>query len=74
MRRLWLPLLLALALVVSSGFVAAGALATGTDDGRGEDGGSGLRTKVLSARRAPELLSRTVAHVRSLFRAVLEPK
>lgn len=64
MRRLWLPLLLALALVVSSGFVAAGTLATGTDDGRGEAGGSGLRTKVLSARRAPELLSRTVAHVR----------
>jgi D-alanyl-D-alanine carboxypeptidase/D-alanyl-D-alanine-endopeptidase (penicillin-binding protein 4) len=63
-RRLWLPLLLALALVVSSGFVAAGVLATGTDDGRGEAEGTGVRTRVLSARRAPELLSRTVAHVR----------
>lgn len=59
------PVVLALVLVVSTGFVGVGLAAAGsssTDEAPARP--SVLRTPVLSARRAPEVLSRTVAHTR----------
>ena len=66
MRRPVLPFALALVLVLASSVVLAGFLATGSSAAAAGDrvGASRLQTPVLSARRAPEVLSRTVAHVR----------
>lgn len=75
MRRPWLPLLLPLALsvvlVVSSGMVVAGVLSAGSDDSgsggvavRDAPAEPALATPILSARRAPELVSRTVGQLR----------
>jgi D-alanyl-D-alanine carboxypeptidase/D-alanyl-D-alanine-endopeptidase (penicillin-binding protein 4) len=61
---LLVPLLLAVLLVLSSGMVVAGALGTGDDDASSAAAATTPATPVLSARRVPELLSRTVAHVR----------
>jgi serine-type D-Ala-D-Ala carboxypeptidase/endopeptidase (penicillin-binding protein 4) len=64
-RHRLLPVALALVLVVSSGFALSGLAAAGaasTEDAN--PGESRLQTPVLSARRAPEVLSRTVAHAR----------
>lgn len=65
MRHRLLPVALALVLVVSSGFVLSGLAAAGASSA--DDAGAGdprVQTPVLSVRRAPELLSRTVAHAR----------
>jgi D-alanyl-D-alanine carboxypeptidase/D-alanyl-D-alanine-endopeptidase (penicillin-binding protein 4) len=60
------PVLLAVLLVLASGVVVAGALATGTDDETSSPGLAGDRpqTALLSPRRVPELVSRTVGHAR----------
>lgn len=65
-RRLWLPLVLGLVVVVSGAFTLAGAVgATGASASTSADPSRPrLGTPVLSARRAPELVSRTVAHIR----------
>jgi D-alanyl-D-alanine carboxypeptidase/D-alanyl-D-alanine-endopeptidase (penicillin-binding protein 4) len=64
-RKLWLPVALALVLVLSGGFVGVGMAASGsTSTAEVAADETALRTPVLSARRAPELLSRTVAHIR----------
>jgi len=59
------PAVLALVLVLSAGFVARGLAASGASS---TDGAAlaepVLRTPLLSARRVPEVLSRTVAHTR----------
>ncbi len=56
------PAVLALVFVVAGAFVVAGMRGTGSS--RGTVVVPRLRTPVLSARRAPEALSRTVAHIR----------
>ena len=67
MPRPLLPVVLAVVLVVSSAAVLAGVLGTGswsTADASAEELASTVGTPLLSARRVPELVSRTVAHIR----------
>ncbi|HVF32033.1 MAG TPA: D-alanyl-D-alanine carboxypeptidase/D-alanyl-D-alanine-endopeptidase [Acidimicrobiales bacterium] len=63
-RRALVPAVLALVFVLSAVATVAAALGPRSSGDREGAEGSRLRTPVLSARRVPELLSRTVAHVR----------
>ena len=64
MRGAKLPVALGLVFVLSSAVAGAGLLGTGPTSAAATTEAVALQTPVLSARRAPEELSRTVAHIR----------
>lgn len=64
MRRWLVPTFLALTVVISSGLAATAAVAAARPDAAAAPGGPRVVTPVLSPRRVPELLSRTVSEIR----------